>query len=362
MTPVTMIDTIKKTIFPTKDKNGAEIVVSDAQLMMFLQVCHEYKLNPFIKEIYAFPSKGGGIVPMVPVDGWANIINRHPQYDGVEFVDDWYVDPTTQKRSLVSTTCVIYRKDRSHPTRITEYMQECYQPSKDPWVKWPARMLRHKALIQCARIAFSLSGIYDPDEAERIAESDEPVKAVITRPSRTIESVPVETAAMVATTETAAQPGTNGKKCICNCCKNDNCDCATRGESARCGCTPCRDTVTAVFAKPSDVAPVASVVHVAEEVPVAEKSEPKSESISPTDVFSKSTKPKPLGPYIGDQKRKKLIMVSKAAGVEIVKDRHDDALHNMLLEVYGIESITEIPDRLFDEILKRSGGDKLAVK
>ena len=33
-------------------------------------------------------------------------------------------------------------------------------------------MLRHKAMIQCARLAFSYSGIYDQDEAERIVEKD----------------------------------------------------------------------------------------------------------------------------------------------------------------------------------------------
>jgi len=32
-------------------------------------------------------------------------------------------------------------------------------------------MLRHKALIQCARIAFGFSGIYDEDEAARIVET-----------------------------------------------------------------------------------------------------------------------------------------------------------------------------------------------
>ncbi len=33
-------------------------------------------------------------------------------------------------------------------------------------------MLRHKATIQAARYAFGLSGIYDPDEGERIQASD----------------------------------------------------------------------------------------------------------------------------------------------------------------------------------------------
>jgi hypothetical protein len=32
-------------------------------------------------------------------------------------------------------------------------------------------MLRHKALIQCARVAFGFAGIHDPDEAERIANA-----------------------------------------------------------------------------------------------------------------------------------------------------------------------------------------------
>ena len=40
-------------------------------------------------------------------------------------------------------------------------------------------MLRHKALIQCARVAFGFSGIYDEDEARRIDDCQaSTVKAV----------------------------------------------------------------------------------------------------------------------------------------------------------------------------------------
>jgi hypothetical protein len=38
-------------------------------------------------------------------------------------------------------------------------------------------MLRHKAMIQAARLAFGYGGIFDQDEAERIAESDVSVKS-----------------------------------------------------------------------------------------------------------------------------------------------------------------------------------------
>lgn len=132
--------------------------VSDAQMTALLIVANQYGLNPWTKEIYAFPDKQNGIVPVVGVDGWSRIINSRPEFDGMDFQQD--VD---------SCTCTIYRKDRSHPIKVTEWMAECKR-SAGPWLSHPYRMLRHKAMIQCARLAFGFSGIYDSDEAERIAE------------------------------------------------------------------------------------------------------------------------------------------------------------------------------------------------
>ena len=141
--------------------------VSDAQLSALLIVANQYGLNPWTKEIYAFPDKNNGIVPVVGVDGWARIINSNPQFDGMDF------DQTAD-----SCTCTIYRKDRSHPTKITEWMTECRRPGVKPWESHPYRMLRHKAMIQCARIAFGFGGIFDADEAERILENIVPMKTI----------------------------------------------------------------------------------------------------------------------------------------------------------------------------------------
>jgi hypothetical protein len=66
-------------------------------------------------------------------------------------------------------TCTLYIKGRSHPVRVTEYKDECFRAT-EPWKTMPKRMLRHKALIQSARVAFGFSGIYDEDEAERIRD------------------------------------------------------------------------------------------------------------------------------------------------------------------------------------------------
>lgn len=150
--------TLMNTIMP-QDRNGQG--PSQEQVAAFLVVAKKYSLNPFTKEIFAFPAKGGGIQPIVSIDGWLKIINDHPQFDGMEF-DDQHDDGR-----LVAVTCRIFRKDRTHPTTVTEYLSECIR-STEPWGKWPARMLRHKATIQAARYAFGFSGIVDPDEAERM--------------------------------------------------------------------------------------------------------------------------------------------------------------------------------------------------
>lgn len=143
---------------------------SNEQFAAFLMVAKEYDLNPLTKEIYAFPDRGG-ITPIVSIDGWMNLINSHPQFDGMEFND--VIDDNGK---LSSVECRMYRKDRQRPTSVIEYMSECFRQT-DPWKKWPNRMLRHKAAIQCARYAFGFSGIMEPDEFERMKDvtpSDRP--------------------------------------------------------------------------------------------------------------------------------------------------------------------------------------------
>jgi hypothetical protein len=43
--------------------------------------------------------------------------------------------------------------------------------SQGPWLTQPRRMLRHRAMVQCARTCFGLGGLYEPDEAERVRTS-----------------------------------------------------------------------------------------------------------------------------------------------------------------------------------------------
>lgn len=163
--------TLKNTVF-----KGA----SDSEFVALVVVSNAYGLNPLLKEIFAFPAKGGGIIPVVSVDGWIRITNEHPRFDGIEFND--IVD---ENGNLYAIESVIYRSDRSRPIKVTEYMDEC-KGAGPAWQKTPKRMLRHRALIQGARVAFGFSGIYaEEDEPTVYAQQDGGERARnITPPTR----------------------------------------------------------------------------------------------------------------------------------------------------------------------------------
>jgi len=170
----------------TAFKTGTdEPPASSAQVAALLVVADQYGLNPWTKEIYAFPDKKNGIVPVVGVDGWNRIANEHPQFAGETLElpprDEWLKIDDDAKLAPPWMRVLVYRKDRDHPTDHTEYLDECYREAfttksnykvKGPWQSHTKRMLEHKARIQARRIAFGFSGIYDQDEAERIVEGE----------------------------------------------------------------------------------------------------------------------------------------------------------------------------------------------
>ena len=144
---------------------------TQADLERLLMMAERLKLDPLNNEIYAIetlsdPSKKSHIVFIVGVDGWSKIINSHPQFDGMRFIES---EPGDDELPLYFE-CTIFRKDRKIATSVREYMYEAHT-NQGAWLTHPRRMLRHKSMIQCARICFGLSGVYEPDEAQRIFSS-----------------------------------------------------------------------------------------------------------------------------------------------------------------------------------------------
>jgi phage recombination protein Bet len=172
--PDKIMGILKATAFKPRKQ---ETVITNEQMAALLIVADQYGLNPFTKEIFAFEDKGA-IIPIVSVDGWVRIINENAQMDGIEFRYSTDMDTMPDSKPCHAwIECIITRKDRKHPIIVREYLDETYQGKRNgyagPWQSHTKRMLRHKALIQCGRVAFGFSGIYDEDEGDRIIQATE---------------------------------------------------------------------------------------------------------------------------------------------------------------------------------------------
>ena len=204
-----LLPILKATAFKVRDGEA-----TNEQMAALLVVADQYGLNPFTREIFAFPDKQNGIVPVVGVDGWSRIINDHEQSDGLEFrqSEDMTTMPGGAQECPKWMEVVIYRKDRAHPIVVREYLDEVYRAPfregmKGPWQSHTKRFLRHKTLIQGARIAYGFTGIYDEDEAERIIEHDitpPPTNTPASGAARLKSAVVTEPAKAVAAEEPAA--------------------------------------------------------------------------------------------------------------------------------------------------------------
>lgn len=170
--PDKMLTTLKATVFRGE--------VSNEQLMMLLVVADQHGLSPFNRELFAFPSQNG-IIPCVSIDGWLRLANENPNFKGMTYSQsEEIVTLDDAKPCPAWMEVTIHRKDREFPTVVREHLDEVYRPPylrsgnkiAGPWQTHTKRMLRWKTTIQGIRVAFSMGGLYDEDEAGRILEAE----------------------------------------------------------------------------------------------------------------------------------------------------------------------------------------------
>jgi hypothetical protein len=87
----------------------------------------------------------------ITVDGWSKLMNQHPAFCGIEFTES----PESINNIPAWISYSIYRTDRAIPTTVRKYLLEV-QNDHAIWQKMPRRMLRHRVMQQCSRIAFGI--------------------------------------------------------------------------------------------------------------------------------------------------------------------------------------------------------------
>lgn len=117
-------------------------------LLALLRLSIEHNLDPLKEEIAIAFYDDSNWQTYITVEGYSKILNNHPEFDGIVF---------TQSTEITNgipawMECAIYRKDRSYPYVVREYFDEV-KGKQLIWEKKPRRMLRHRVMQQCARIA-----------------------------------------------------------------------------------------------------------------------------------------------------------------------------------------------------------------
>ena len=126
--------------------------VPEKTWLCLLRLIQEYRLDPLKEELFLNCYDNGQWQVLISVDGWIKLISRHPHFVGMAFTE------SSQMIDDIPTwiECAIYRSDRTMPMVVREYFVEVKQETQI-WQKMPRRMLRHRALQQCARLSFGIA-------------------------------------------------------------------------------------------------------------------------------------------------------------------------------------------------------------
>jgi len=119
-------------------------------ILTLLRMMQSLHLDPLLEEIGFTQFEDGQWHVFITIEGCSKLLNQHPQFNGLAF---------NQANTLIDGVpewieCSIYRKDREVPTTVREYFIEV-KGETAIWQKMPRRILRHRALQQCVRLAMT---------------------------------------------------------------------------------------------------------------------------------------------------------------------------------------------------------------
>ena len=128
--------------------------VSNEQLAAFVSVANSLKINPLLPGfLYAYPTQGGGIMPMMGPDLVLKLLAERAD------VDYWRClvypavqdDPEELQPAPMYATAQIFRRDAKGPLEYTAYINEWKISTNPNWNTRPRHMLWIRAIKQCAR-------------------------------------------------------------------------------------------------------------------------------------------------------------------------------------------------------------------
>ena len=125
-----------------------QIEVPAKTILVMLRTMQNLHLDPLNEEISFTQYEDGHWQVFITIEGCSKLLNQHGQFNGLIFNQaETFIDGIPEW-----IECSIYRRDRIIPITVREYLIEV-RSEKEIWQKMPRRMLRHRALQQCVRLA-----------------------------------------------------------------------------------------------------------------------------------------------------------------------------------------------------------------
>ena len=131
---------------------------SDNEFGVMIELANRYQLDPFSKQIWLVKYGDNPAQIFCGRDGYLAIAHRSGQFDGIQS------GSRIEDNELIGW-CRVYRKDMSHPFEVEVYASE-YSTGKNLWRDKPRTMIQKVAEAHALRRAFSISGLYSPEEID----------------------------------------------------------------------------------------------------------------------------------------------------------------------------------------------------
>jgi hypothetical protein len=141
--------------------------LSPKVLLHFLHQIRKYRLDPLSDEIILWKNPEGKYQTLITIDGWMKLINQDPQFAGMTFKESSELELGIP----LWMECSIYRHDRILPITVKEYSAEIKTEHR-LWKTMPRRMLRHRSIQQCARLAFGIHIADQPSNLEKVSTTN----------------------------------------------------------------------------------------------------------------------------------------------------------------------------------------------
>jgi len=113
-------------------------------------------LDPLERDLIALEQREpfpASVAFMITLDGWVKLLHRHPRFRGLSFEEG----PVDEHGLPLWQSCTLYWEGFECPWVVREWACE-HRSLHESWLNHPRRMLRHKALTQCARLALGVGG------------------------------------------------------------------------------------------------------------------------------------------------------------------------------------------------------------